>query len=73
VITALLLIAALDTTPILGPYHGQWWECVCSRDFYVRVDTIQVKHVWRDRLVPMEQGPDIKCDRMRQIKTIQED
>jgi hypothetical protein len=68
----LLLIAALDTTPILSPYHGQWWECVCSRDFYIKTDTIQVKHVWQDRLVPME-GPDVRCDGMRQIKPIRED
>ena len=53
--------------PVLSPYHGQYWECVCSRDFYIKVDTIQVKHVWRDRLVPME-GPDVRCDRMRRVR-----
>jgi hypothetical protein len=55
-----------DTTPVLSPYYGQMWECTYSKDFLVTVDTVQVRHVRQNGLLPME-GPYIQCDRMRRV------
>jgi hypothetical protein len=67
-ILCLAIAAILDTTPApRSPYYGQRWECVCSKDFYVATDTITVRHVWKNSLVPMV-GPDVQCDRMRRVE-----
>jgi hypothetical protein len=50
-----------DTTPVPGPYYGQYWACTCSDGFMmVRTDTVQVRHVWSRSVVPMS-GPEKDC------------
>jgi len=57
----------VDTTPVLSPYYGQCWECVTSQDFYISIDTIKVSHVWNNRVVPFNGGPDIPCVKLRRV------
>jgi hypothetical protein len=51
---------------VKSPYYGQYWRCVRSVDMMIEVDTIQVKHVRLNGLLPME-GPYKKCDSMRRV------
>ena len=57
----------IDTTPVFSPYYGQCWECVTSQDFHISIDTIKVSHVWNNRVVPFDGGPDIPCVKLRQV------
>jgi hypothetical protein len=67
-IVGVIVAALLDTTPAPpSPYYGQRWECVCSKDFYVSIDTVTVRHVWKNRIVPMD-GPDMVCDKIRRVE-----
>jgi hypothetical protein len=52
---------------VKSPYYGQYWEFVCSVDFYVRVDAVEVKNVRMNGLLPME-GPYKPCDSMRRVR-----
>jgi hypothetical protein len=39
---------------VKSPYYGQYWSCACSDGFMmVRIDTVQVRHVWSKSVLPM--------------------
>jgi hypothetical protein len=52
---------------VRSPYYGQWWRCVRSVDMMIEVDTVEVKHVRLNGLLPME-GPYKPCDSMRRVR-----